>query len=198
MKRRAKKMAYTRQFIRNAAKESGVEIPKEFEDALINEHISVRDAFAEEKVKTALAENKPPEPVKVTETDEYKTLKRQFDDYKAEIEGKEALAAKEKAVKAYYEGKNITGDNLTIAMLSSGEVMKTLEMDGEKIKDTEALDALVGGALAKLVTTTTVTGANTETPPANSTGKDAFDALTLTEKMKFANEHPTEYATYTR
>jgi hypothetical protein len=191
-------MAYTRAFIRNAAKESGVEIPKELEDVLINEHITARDAYAEEKVKTALDENKPAEPVKVTDSEEYKTLKQQFDDYKAEIQSKESQAAKEKAVKAYFEGKNITGDNLNIAMLSSSEAMKALEMDGEKIKDTAALDALVSGALAKLVTTTTQTGANTQNPPENNAGKAAFDAMTLTEKMRFANEHPSEYATYTK
>ena len=33
-------MAFTREFIRSTAKESGVEIPKELEDALINEHLS--------------------------------------------------------------------------------------------------------------------------------------------------------------
>lgn len=38
-------MAFTREFVRTAAKQSGVELPKELEDALINEHISTRHFF---------------------------------------------------------------------------------------------------------------------------------------------------------
>ena len=53
-------MAFTREFLRKAAKESSVEIPKELEDVLVQEHISARDAYAGEQVKTAL-ENKNPQ-----------------------------------------------------------------------------------------------------------------------------------------
>ena len=100
-------MAFTREFIRKAAKESGVELPKELEDALVQEHISARDAYAKAQVESALEANKPEAPPKVKDTEEYKTLKKQFDDYKAEQEGKETKAAKEKAVRAYYESKGI-------------------------------------------------------------------------------------------
>ena len=41
-------MAFTRSTIRSLAKESGVEIPKEFEDALVAEHLTARYAYAEE------------------------------------------------------------------------------------------------------------------------------------------------------
>lgn len=44
-------MAFTREFVRNVAKESGVEIPKELEDALVQEHLSSRNAYAEKKVQ---------------------------------------------------------------------------------------------------------------------------------------------------
>ena len=47
-------MAFTRATIRNLAKESGVEIPKEFEDALVSEHLTARNAYAEEQVKAEL------------------------------------------------------------------------------------------------------------------------------------------------
>ena len=40
-------MAFTRATIRNLAKESGVEIPKELEDALVTEHLNARNAYAE-------------------------------------------------------------------------------------------------------------------------------------------------------
>ena len=37
-------MAFTRSTIRSLAKESGVEIPKEFEDALVSEHMTTKNA----------------------------------------------------------------------------------------------------------------------------------------------------------
>lgn len=161
-------MAFTREFIRKAAKESGVELPKELEDALVQEHISARDAFSKAQVDSALEANKPEAPPKVKDTEEYKALKKQFDDYKAEQEGKETKAAKEKAVRAYYESKGITGKNLEIAMRGSSQEIDALEMDGAKIKDAKALDDLVAGTFSGLVSTTQTRGASTSNPPANN------------------------------
>ena len=68
----------------------------------------------------------------------------------------ERKAAKEKAVRAYFESKNITGANLDLAMRGCGEEMAALELDGEKIKDTKSLDALVDGTYKGLVSKQTV------------------------------------------
>ena len=163
-------MAFTREFIRRAAKESGVEIPKELEDALVNEHLAARDAFSEGKVKEALEQNKAEPAPKIKDTDEYKALKKEFDDYKAEIGKKETKAAKEKAVRAYYESKGITGKSLDIAIRGSGAEIDALELDGDKIKDTSALDELVKGTFSGLVSTTETRGAQTSNPPANNNG----------------------------
>lgn len=102
--------------------------------------------------------------------DKYNGVKKEFDEYKAGITAKETKAAKERAVRAYFEGKSITGDNLEIAMRGSGAEIDAVELDGDKIKDPSALDALVKGAFAKLVTATTVKGAQTATPPTNTGG----------------------------
>ena len=74
-----------------------------------------------------------------------------FEAFKTDITEKESKAAKEKAVRAYFESKNITGANLDLAMRGCGEEMSTLELDGEKIKDTKSLDALVDGTYKSLV-----------------------------------------------
>jgi hypothetical protein len=76
-----------------------------------------------------------------------------FEAYKTDITTKEAAAAKEKAVRAYYESKGITGDKLTIAMMGSADAVNAVELDGDKIKDTGAIDGLISGAFASLVTT---------------------------------------------
>lgn len=163
-------MAFTREFIRRAAKDSGVEIPKEFEDALVSEHLSARDAYADGQVKDALEKNKPADAPKVKDTEEYKKLKQEFDDYKAEVSGREAKAAKERAARAFFEGKGITGKSLDIAIRGCGAEIDALELEDGKIKDDSALDALVKDTYSGLVSTTVTRGAQTANPPANNGG----------------------------
>lgn len=103
--------------------------------------------------------------------EKYDKVKKEFDDYKAEIGAKEQKAAKEKAARAYYESKGITGKSLEIAVRGSAQEIEGLELgeDG-KIKDTSALDELVNGTFSGLVSTTTKQGAETATPPTNTGG----------------------------
>ena len=107
-------------------------------------------------------------------------LKGEFDKYKGDIEAKETKANKEKAVRAFYESKGITGKNLEIAMRGSRAEIDGIELDGDKIKDTSPLDALVKGDFSGLVATTTTKGANTANPPANNGG----DKLTKADIYK--------------
>ena len=173
-------MAFTRATIRNLAKESGVELPKELEDALVSEHLTARNAYAEEQVKAELEKQPAEKAVNVKDSEEYKTLEKSFNDYKAEIANKQAKEAKEKAVRAFYESKGITGKNLEIAIRGSRAEIDGIELDGDKIKDASTLDALVKGDFSGLVATTTTKGANTANPPANNGG----DKLTKADIYK--------------
>lgn len=173
-------MAFTRATIRSLAKESGVELPKELEDALVSEHLTARNAYAEEQVKAELEKQPSEKAVNVKDSEEYKTLKKSFDDYKAEIANKQAKEAKEKAVRAFYESNGITGKNLEIAMRGSRAEIDGIELDGGKIKDASTLDALVKGDFSCLVATTTKKGADTANPPANNGG----DKLTKADIYK--------------
>lgn len=164
-------MPFTREFIRKAAKESGVELPKELEDALVQEHLSARDAYASDQVKTALDGNKQTPPPAVKDTQEYKSLEKEFDDYKQSVAEKETKAAKEAAARSYYESKNITGKALGLAMRGSAAEIDSLELDENgKIKSTKPLDALIAGDFSGLVSQTQTHGANTANPPANNGG----------------------------
>ena len=102
--------------------------------------------------------------------EKYEKEHSDFEAFKADITAKESKAAKEKAVRAYFESKNITGANLDLAMRGCGEEMAALVMDGDKIKDTTSLDALIDGAYKSLVYTEHTQGANPATPPTNSGG----------------------------
>lgn len=109
-------MAFTREFLRKAAKESGVEIPKELEDVLVQEHISARDVYAGEQVKKALENNKPEPAPKVEDTEEYKILKQQFDRYKDDQQKKEIRAAKVTAATEIHKAAGLTGKMLDMAV----------------------------------------------------------------------------------
>ena len=114
--------------------------------------------------------------------DKYEKEHKAFEDYKADVTAKESKAAKEKAVRAYFESKNITGANLDLAMRGCGEEMAALVMDGDKIKDTASLDALVDGTYKALVSTEHMQGANPATPPTNNgvkTGKTKEEIMAI-------------------
>lgn len=100
-------------------------------------------------------------------------IKKEYDDYKNEVTAKESKAIKEKAVRAFYEEKGITGKNLEIAMRGSRTEIDGIEMDGDKIKDTASLTALVEGDFSALVSTTTKKGVKTATPPGGKTEPSA-------------------------
>ena len=133
-------MAFTREFIRSTAKESGVEIPKELEDALINEHLSARDIYTEAKVKTALEENKP-EPQKVKDSQEYKDLEKQFNDYKTEQENKEARAAREAAFRSLLKDAGVNEKRIDSIVKVSD--IDSLELEDGKIKGADKLTEAV-------------------------------------------------------
>ena len=94
-----------------------------------------------------------------------------FENFKKTIQEKETKAAKESAAKAFFESKGITGNSLEIAMRGSSAEIAAIELDGEKIKDSSALDALVNGTFKALVSTTTTKGANIPNPPVTTPNK---------------------------
>lgn len=149
-------------------------------DSIVEMHTETVDGL-KEKLKTAEDKanklddvQKELDGLKANSGDDWKSKYEKehtdFESYKKGVTEKETKAAKEKAVKAYFEGKNITGANLDIAMRGCRDEIGAIELDGDKIKDTAALDALVSGTFAGLVVTKTVQGAQTANPPANNGG----------------------------
>lgn len=121
--------------------QSGVELPKELEDAFIQEHISTRDGYTEQKVQEALANHKPQE-TKAEDSEEYKALKKQFEDFKTEQTEKETKAAKAKEIREVLTSAGLSGKALEMA--SKLFDAKSLELDESgKAKD---FDNLVSAA----------------------------------------------------
>jgi hypothetical protein len=154
---------FTRAEIRNILGDACTE---EIENRLVALHLGVVDPLKDDLTKyKADAENLPRAQKELDDLkaagdggyrEKYEKEHSAFEAFKTDITAKESKAAKEKAVRAYFESKNITGANLDLAMRGCGEEMAALELDGEKIKDTKSLDALVDGTYKGLVSKQTV------------------------------------------
>ena len=194
-------MAFTRATIRSLAKESGVEIPKELEDALVAEHLNARNAYAEEQVKAELEKHPAAKAENVKESDEYKSLKADFDKYKAEVSAKETKAAKEAAYRAILKDANLSEKGIEKAIKYAEWDKIELGEDG-KLKGANDHIKAVRDEWAEYVTTTTTTGAKTSTPPANTGGSKLTKAeiyakdehgrykLSTAERQKALAENP--------
>ena len=169
-------MALTRKMLK------GMGLTEEQADTIIEAHTETVDGLkeklktAEDKAKTADDLQKELDGLKAKGGEDYKAraekAEKELQDYKAEVAAKETRAAKEKAVKAYFEAKNITGNNLAIALRGAKDEISGIELDDKGgIKDSKALDALVDGEFASLVVKSSARGAATATPPgSNSSG----------------------------
>ena len=164
-------MAFTRATIRSLAKESGVEIPKEFEDALVSEHLTARNAYAEEQVKAELEKQPAAKAENVKDSEEYKALKADFDKYKAEVTAKETKAAKEAAYRAILKDANLSEKGIEKAVKYADWDKIELDSDG-KVKGANDHIKAVRDEWSEYVTTTTTTGAKTSTPPASNPAKN--------------------------
>lgn len=100
----------------------------------------------------------------------YEKEKKDFQDYKNGIAEKESAAAKEKAARAYFESKGIPADSMGLVIRGAKAEISGLELDGEKIKDSTALDTLLSGDYKGLVGKTVTKGTDTKTPPNTSGG----------------------------
>lgn len=173
-------MAFTREFIRKTAKESGVEIPKEMENALVQEHLSSRDAYAEEQVKAYQDEHPEPDAPKVKDSQEYKDLQEKYDNLvKAQAE-KEAHAAKESAYRELLKAAGIPEKRQAAVLRVSDVDGVELDKDG-KIKGADKLTETIKTEWADFIPTTTEKGAETAKPPETNNSKT--EPMSLAEAL---------------
>lgn len=181
-------------------------------DSIIEMHTETVDGLkdklkaAEDKANKLDGVQKELDDLKAKKDDNYKEKydkeHAEFEAYKKGVTEKEAKAAKEAAVKAFFESKNITGTNLAIAMRGARDEISGVELDGDKIKDTTALDALVGGEFAGLVVSKQRQGVNTPKPQSNNGGDKLTKAdifakddkgryvMSTAERQKALSENP--------
>ena len=130
---------------------------------------------AEEKAKRFDDVEKELDELKSKGTEDYKAKYEAehtaFENYKSDVTAKETKAAKETAVKAYFEQKGIKGKNLNAAMRGATKEIAEVEIENGKIKNKTVLDDLLKGDFEVFVTKESVAGATTANPPANTGGR---------------------------
>lgn len=162
-------MAFTRKQLKamgftDEQVESLIEMHSEVVDGLKKEAENYKadaDKLAEVQSELKALKEKGGEDFKA----KYEKEHSDFEKYKRDIAEKETENAKNAAFRKYLESKGITGKNLEIAMRGIGKELSAAELEGEKIKDTTALDELIKGDFAGLVGKEQKRGASTATPP---------------------------------
>lgn len=191
-------MDFSRQWL------AGLGIDPDKVDTIVKAHGAIVGSILDERDKLQQEVNEAAELQKQLEVlqSEKNDLQKQYDDEHKAFEDFKAEAATEgvkRAKSAVYRDalrkanipEQVVDDLLKIAPVDSvnlGEDGKPTNMgDIEKgIKD--KFSAYIRTESTKLDTP--------ETPPSGGTGKDAFEAMSLMDKMRYANEHPAEAAAF--
>lgn len=172
-------MALTRKFL----KAMGIEDEKI--DQIIEAHTESTDALKKERdeykedagklegvqkelntAKETLAKNGKGETVS---KDEYDKLKKDYDDFKADISAKNTRAEKEHAFRELLKSAGVSEKRMNAIVKVSDIDGLELKKDGT-IKDAEDLTESVKKEWADFIETTMTKGAHTATPPANNIG----------------------------
>lgn len=168
-------MALTRKFLKalnvdDAAIEEIITAHTEVLDAVKSERDEERKKVAKaDELKAELDALKKDIGEKYVSKETYDKAVKDLADFKADVDNKANASAIDKALRAYLTENKITGNNQDIAVMAMAEITKTLELDGEKIKDTKALDELVSGKFKAMQDGENVTiNKNVPTPPANN------------------------------
>ena len=111
--------------------------------------------------------------------EKFEKVSKDFDDFKKEQKGKETREAKEKALRALLKDVGVSEKRID-------SVVKVTDFDGfaldesGKIKDSDKMAETVKTEWSDFIVTTSTTGANTSTPPANNvTGKTKEEILSI-------------------
>lgn len=120
--------------------------------------------------------------------EKYESTKQELDDLKAENQRKETLATKEKVYTDLLTELNVPEKWHKRAL--KGVNFDDIELDDKStLKDKEALKKAILSEWGDVVTKPVAKGADTSTPPGKTEG-GTFKAMSLYDKMKYANEHP--------
>ena len=121
---------------------------------------------------------------------DYAKLQQEFEDYKAEVANEKMMTAKKAALTAIAKDANLSDAGIAKVMKYSDFGKIELDEKGE-IKDKKAVLDDLKTEWADYIQTSQSQGAKTPNPPSNS-GGNAYEGMSLAEKMQRLNAHPEE------
>lgn len=177
-------MALTRKML------SAMGIDEDKQDEIINAHIEVvnalkeeRDSFKEDAGKAKKLQkqiddlnesmkNGERSPYKVkyeAKVEEFNDLKKEFDDYKADVSAKETEAKKSSAYKTLLKESGVSDKRIDSVLRVTDLSKIELDNDG-KIKDADGLKKSIKEEWSDFIVTQSEQGAQTANPPQNTGG----------------------------
>ena len=113
--------------------------------------------------------NQVAEDAKAREGKDYDALKKEYEDYKAEVHEKEVKGAKEKAFRGLLSDMNVSEKGTSMILKYMG--VSGIELDEEgKLKDATAIKKAVKEDWGDYIPTVEAKGADTKTPPTDGKG----------------------------
>ena len=170
-----------REALRKIFSGAEIEVPKDVLTQICDLHLSSTDGMTEtikdlnKQLKKAERERddaltKIPEEGKETVSKEsYDKLKKEYDDYKADIVAKNTRTEKENAFRELLKSVGVSEKRISAIVKVSDIDGLELDKDG-KIKDADKHTETVKKEWADFIETTTTQGASTATPPTNNGG----------------------------
>ena len=193
-------MALTREFLK------GMSLTEEQVSAIIGEHVGTTDAMKKQIDKyKADAEALPAVRKELDDLkksggnweEKYNKEHEAFEGYKKQVAEQEKNNQAKAAYSKLLKDNNV-GDKYIDSILRVTDFSKMELDDKGNLKGAEALSESIKSDYSGFIVVTETHGAGAETPPGdpNVMTKEAFSKLSLSEQMSYANEHPSEAATF--
>lgn len=187
-------MAVTRNFLK------GMGLTEEQVSAIIEEHVSTTNALKEQRDSNKDAAEQLKEVQKKLDEleakgdggwqEKYEKEHSAFEAYKTAQKNAETLETKKNAFKSMLGEIGVSDKLVELVLKASNADIEKLELEDGKIKDLETIKATAKETYKDYITDEQNKGADTKNPPENQ-GGDEFEKMSLSDKMTYANEHPS-------
>ena len=207
-------MALSKAFVREVFSGAGADPTKipEAVDKIVEGNVASIDALREEitdlktKLKTAEGDSGKLKDVqkelddlkaqveadnKAREGKDYDALKKEYEDYKAEVQEKAVKSAKEKALRDLLSDMKVSDKGTSMIMKYMG--VSGIELDEEgKLKDAASIRKAVKEDWSDYIPKVEAKGAETKTPPTD--GKGGAGKMTMEDIMKITDRKERQKA----
>ena len=181
-------MALTRKLLK------GMGLSDEQVDTIIEAHTETVDGLKDKARQNEEAAKKLPDVQKELDDlkaagdggykEKYEKEHRAFEEYKADVSGKELTGKKKAALDALLKESGVQRDSFRSTLLKGWDLSKVELDDSGKIKDAETITNTVKTDYADFVATTTTSGTPPTTPPAGTGRMTKADIAKIADKAE--------------